>query len=68
MARLLGPIRRSPATTASTTPGSAMPCWAKAEVPVTALDGWRVARLLEWAMASADQRKEICCDWSEEPK
>ncbi len=39
-----------------------------AEAPVTAVDGWRVARLLEWAMASADQRKEICCDWSEEPK
>ena len=40
----------------------------KAPVPVTALDAWRVARLLEWAVESSNQRREIPCDWSEEPK
>jgi predicted dehydrogenase len=36
--------------------------------PVTALDAWRVARLLEWARESTNQRREIPCDWSEEPE
>jgi predicted dehydrogenase len=36
--------------------------------PVTALAAWRVARLLEWAQDSSDQRREISCDWSHEPK
>jgi scyllo-inositol 2-dehydrogenase (NADP+) len=40
----------------------------KAPVPVTGLDGWRVARLLEWAVESSEKRCEIVCDWSEEPK
>jgi predicted dehydrogenase len=40
----------------------------KAPPPVTGLDGWRVARLLEWAAESSEQRREIPCDWSEEPK
>ncbi len=40
----------------------------KAPAPVTALEAWRVARLLEWAAESSDQRREILCDWSEEPK
>jgi predicted dehydrogenase len=40
----------------------------KAPAPVTALDAWRVARLLEWAAESSDKRREILCDWSEEPK
>jgi predicted dehydrogenase len=40
----------------------------KAPAPVTALDAWHVARLLEWASASAEQRKEIVCDWSSEPE
>jgi predicted dehydrogenase len=35
--------------------------------PVGALDAWRVARLLEWAMESSEQRCEIACDWSQEP-
>jgi predicted dehydrogenase len=35
--------------------------------PVTALDAWRTARLLEWAWESSDNRREILCDWSEEP-
>ncbi len=40
----------------------------KAPAPVTGLDGWRVVRLLEWAMESSDQRREIVCDWSQEPR
>jgi scyllo-inositol 2-dehydrogenase (NADP+) len=40
----------------------------KAPAPVTALDGWRVARLLEWAAESSEKRCEIACDWSQEPK
>jgi predicted dehydrogenase len=40
----------------------------KAPPPVTALDAWRVARLLEWAVESSNQRREIPCDWSEEPE
>jgi scyllo-inositol 2-dehydrogenase (NADP+) len=40
----------------------------KAHPPVTALSAWRVARLLEWATESSDQRREIVCDWSVEPE
>jgi predicted dehydrogenase len=40
----------------------------KAAPPVSALDAWRVARLLEWAVASSQQRREIACDWSDEPE
>jgi predicted dehydrogenase len=39
----------------------------KALAPVTALDAWRVARLLEWAAQSSQERREIACDWGEEP-
>jgi predicted dehydrogenase len=39
----------------------------KGPVPVTALDAWRVARLLEWAAQSAHERREIACEWSGEP-
>jgi scyllo-inositol 2-dehydrogenase (NADP+) len=39
----------------------------KAPVPVPAVAAWRVARLLEWAKESSEQRREIVCDWSEEP-
>ncbi|HEY1767673.1 MAG TPA: Gfo/Idh/MocA family oxidoreductase [Terracidiphilus sp.] len=39
----------------------------KAPAPVTAVDAWRVARLLEWAAESSEQRREIACDWSGEP-
>ncbi len=35
---------------------------------VTALEAWRTARLLEWARESSVARREIVCDWSEEPK
>jgi predicted dehydrogenase len=40
----------------------------KAPAPVTGMDGWRVARLLEWAVESSEKRCEIVCDWSSEPK
>jgi predicted dehydrogenase len=36
--------------------------------PVTVLEAWRVARLLEWAKVSSDERREILCHWSEEPQ
>ena len=39
----------------------------KAPAPVTGLVGWRVARLLEWAAESSDKRREVECDWSQEP-
>ncbi len=39
----------------------------KTPPPVTAVEAWRVARLLEWAAESSNQRREILCDWSEEP-
>jgi predicted dehydrogenase len=39
----------------------------KAPAPITAVAAWRVARLLEWAAESSAQRREIACDWSEEP-
>jgi predicted dehydrogenase len=40
----------------------------KAPAPVPAVAAWRVARLLEMARASSEQRCEIPCDWSDEPK
>jgi hypothetical protein len=40
----------------------------KSPAPVSGLDAWRVARLLEWAAESSGTRCEIPCDWSEEPK
>jgi len=39
----------------------------KAPPPVSAVDGWRVARLLEFATESSEKRCEIVCDWSQEP-
>jgi hypothetical protein len=27
-----------------------------------------VARLLEWAVESSEKRREIVCDWSQEPQ
>jgi len=35
--------------------------------PVDAVEAWRVARILEWAQASSDRRREIECDWTGEP-
>ncbi len=40
----------------------------KAPAPTTAVDAWRVARLFEWALESSEQRREILCDWSDEPQ
>jgi predicted dehydrogenase len=40
----------------------------KSPAPVSALDAWRAARLLEWATESSQNRREIPCDWSEEPQ
>jgi predicted dehydrogenase len=40
----------------------------KSPAPVTALDAWRTARLLEWAVASSHQHRDIPCDWSHEPR
>ncbi|MGD1105979.1 MAG: Gfo/Idh/MocA family oxidoreductase [Terracidiphilus sp.] len=40
----------------------------KAPAPVTGIDGWRVARALEWAVESSEKRCEIVCDWSDQPK
>jgi predicted dehydrogenase len=39
----------------------------KSRAPVPALAAWRVARLLEWAAESSEQRREVPCDWSGEP-
>ena len=39
----------------------------KGPLPVSPVDAWRVARLLEFALESASQRREISCDWSSEP-
>ncbi len=40
----------------------------KAPAPVTGLDAWRVARVLERAAESSEKRREIACDWSDEPE
>jgi hypothetical protein len=40
----------------------------KAPAPVAGIDGWRVARVLEYAAESSEKRCEIACDWSDEPK
>jgi scyllo-inositol 2-dehydrogenase (NADP+) len=37
------------------------------EQPVTTVEAWRVARILEWAQESADKHRNIECDWSGEP-
>lgn len=40
----------------------------KAEAPVKAVEAWRTARILEWAAESSEERREIRCDWSNEPR
>jgi predicted dehydrogenase len=40
----------------------------KGPAPVSAVAAWSVARLLEWAEESSEKRREIVCDWSNEPK
>ncbi len=39
----------------------------RAPAPVSGVDGWRVARLLEFAAESSQKRCEVVCDWSQEP-
>jgi scyllo-inositol 2-dehydrogenase (NADP+) len=39
----------------------------EAAPPVSAIDAWRVARILEFARSSAHHRCEVECDWSGEP-
>ncbi len=38
-----------------------------APTPVESVAAWRVARVLEWAIESAEKRRDIECDWSDEP-
>ncbi len=40
----------------------------KGPAPVSEVEAWRVARLLEWAEESSQMRCEIVCDWSGEPE
>jgi scyllo-inositol 2-dehydrogenase (NADP+) len=40
----------------------------KGPVPVAPINAWRVARVLELAMQSSEERREIHCDWSGEPQ
>jgi hypothetical protein len=35
--------------------------------PVESVAAWRVARVLEWAIESAEKHRDIECDWSGEP-
>ena len=39
----------------------------RGEPPVPAVEAWRVARIIEWARASSEERREIACDWTNEP-
>ncbi|MFZ0743863.1 MAG: Gfo/Idh/MocA family oxidoreductase [Terracidiphilus sp.] len=39
----------------------------KGPAPVEAVAAWRVARLLEWAVESSEQRCNVDCNWSGEP-
>jgi scyllo-inositol 2-dehydrogenase (NADP+) len=41
---------------------------AKGPLPVEPVDAWRVTRLLESAVESSNQGREIACDWSHEPR
>jgi len=40
----------------------------KAAVPVQPVAAWRTARLIEWAHQSNCERREVDCDWGEEPQ
>lgn len=39
----------------------------KAPPPVKAVEAWRTSRVLEWAVESWEQRREVRCGWSGEP-
>ena len=62
------PVAPCRATTGSTMRGFGMRCWARPRLRLLAWTAWRVARLLEWAAESSEQRREIVCDWSREPE
>jgi scyllo-inositol 2-dehydrogenase (NADP+) len=36
--------------------------------PVAALDAWRAARVLEWALESSKAHRDVECDWNSEPQ
>jgi scyllo-inositol 2-dehydrogenase (NADP+) len=38
-----------------------------AKPPVEAIDAWRTARVLEWALESSKAQRDIECDWAVEP-
>jgi predicted dehydrogenase len=40
----------------------------KADPPVKATEAWRVARVLEWAKESAEQKRDIECHWNGAPE
>jgi predicted dehydrogenase len=40
----------------------------RGEMPVPAVEAWRAARILEWAHTSSEERREIACDWTNEPE
>jgi len=40
----------------------------RAAAPVTAVEAWRVAKVLDWAAQSSEERREMECDWSDEPE
>jgi predicted dehydrogenase len=37
------------------------------KAPVSAIDAWRTARILEWAQESSKTHRDVECDWSGEP-
>ncbi|HEY3704650.1 MAG TPA: Gfo/Idh/MocA family oxidoreductase [Terracidiphilus sp.] len=39
----------------------------QAEPPVPAVEAWRAAMIVDWARQSAEERREIPCDWNCEP-
>ena len=39
----------------------------KSQPPVLAVDAWRVAQLLEWAVEGSEKRSAILCQWNLEP-
>jgi len=39
----------------------------KSDPPALAIDAWRAARILEWAVESSGAGREVKCDWSVEP-
>ena len=65
---LLSGVASWPAGAAPVLPRPLDALLGQAPAPVTGLDGWRVARLLEWAAESSEKRCEIACDWSGEPE